>query len=364
MASANVLTLAGLLAQAAEPTVPGAPGKGPHASSSLSAELRSKTYGLVMQTDRIGFPNASACWVSAPRAAQQFAASCLTYCPYAVRLTAGNWHASLPPALQQAHSLFSPPNSDSPRGSAASEDEDGWLSQLQRYILGQGEAEGEGDEFAPSHAPLAGRLRLRLTWQPVEAEPLPEPLFDPSSAAQQGQQPSRQPGGSDGQDRAAAGHGRPGAAAQAESHPLGTPPVSARPSLQLPREGGGCGSTAEALKPGLGTVPHSAAGSPEGPPTRQGSMLAAAVAAAAAAAAAAAVPQPGVLAVRIAHTKLEYGTGGCERCTGRNTGCRTFAPAAGAASTTAATALCSAAQHTISGDLVFACVAACWGGGD
>ncbi|KAL4437443.1 hypothetical protein ABPG75_004582 [Micractinium tetrahymenae] len=220
--------------------------------------------------------------------------------------------------LAQAAEPTVPGGPDSPQGSAASEDDDGWLGRLQRHILGQGEAEGEGDEFAPSQAPLAGKLRLRLTWQPVEAEPLPEPLFDPSSTAQQqgqGQQrPGHQRGDSEGQESAtaaaAARRGQLGSAPAGHSHPLATPPHSARPSLQLPRDAGGSGGAAEPPKPGQGTVPPSAAGSPDAPPTRQGSMslLAAAAAPAAAAAVAATVSQPGVLAVRVAHTKLEYGT--------------------------------------------------------
>lgn len=221
-------------------------------------------------------------------------------------------------ALPQNHSLcaerphtFLPlrTKAETPR-SGGSEDDDGWLGRLRGYILGKGEGEDEDDEFIPTKAPLAGRVKLRLTWQPVEREPLPATLWQAGAGQEerQAQQQGAQPAAAAEQQQQARGHSRSGSQLPPASGGEESVPSTTRRSLQLPR---GTGSGPEAAKSApaalqTGQPPGGAADA--GTPT-QGGIATAAAAAALAAAADSLTAQPGVLAVRVANTKLEYVTG-------------------------------------------------------
>ena len=149
---------------------------------------------------------------------------------------------------------------------------------------------------------LAGKLQLRLSWQPIEEEAAPPTLLSPRARQQDEQQQQRQQQ----QQQAAAaqqeGRAERERSAQRLARPAGgsgellSPPASARNSLQLPSARGAAGEAdqqPQQLGGGLGSVAGSVAN----------------LVAASAAAAADAVPQRGVLAVRVAHTKLDYATG-------------------------------------------------------
>ena len=286
VASANVMTLAGLLSQvASEPPAAigsaGAPRQDPVDAAAWRAELHWQRHAR--QHLRLRTLSSPVHLLS-------------TRHPSAEQPLRGPACRRPAPALPLPCVLLA----GSPRSGTGSEEEDGWLGRLQRYILGHEEGEGEGDEFAPSQAPLAGRLQLRLTWQPVEAEAPPQPLLNPGEG--QHAEHAQQAGQGDLHTAAAAAQQQQAGGGGAAD--LLTPPPSRRQSVQLPREtaGGGGG--------GGGAVPPPAAGTPDavgGGTARAGSILAALDAVLGVEEA---PPRQGVLAVRVAHTKLDYATGG------------------------------------------------------
>ena len=146
VASANVMTLAGLLAQAAEPSAVGA---GAHYAGLLGG-VRAASWGI----QSLAWP--------APA------------CPSSIilQLREAALPAKCPPACPPACLPCTPSRlpADSPRtGASEEEEDDGWMGRLQRYILGrgEGEAEGEAEEFAPTQARASPLLPLQLhEWQP------------------------------------------------------------------------------------------------------------------------------------------------------------------------------------------------------